>query len=86
MTAPLSASAMMAKVIFRLMAERKRQGLSLATVAERCDVTAPAVDKWERGDSRPSMEHLFDWCAALGVPLVAGDGHKPAVYVAGEAA
>lgn len=48
---------------------RRRQGLSLADLAERADVSKSIVSLIERGEANPSIETLWRVAQALGVPL-----------------
>ena len=43
--------------------KRKEQGLTQEQVAQRLGVSAPAVNKWERGSSYPDITILPAWRA-----------------------
>jgi ribosome-binding protein aMBF1 (putative translation factor) len=54
-----------------LRAERERQGLSLAQVAERCDMERSAVCRLETSAvPNPTVATLCAWAAALGKEIV----------------
>lgn len=52
-----------------LIAERKRQGISQREVTRRLGTSSADVSLWERGLSRPRLDHLERWAAALGMTL-----------------
>jgi transcriptional regulator with XRE-family HTH domain len=49
-----------------LAAVRKRQGLTQATVAERVDVDAETISRFERGTVTPGIGTLERLCSVLG--------------------
>jgi transcriptional regulator with XRE-family HTH domain len=56
-----------AEIGARLREERKRQGLSLSTLAERLAVTVSALSQIETGRSRPSVSTLWGIVTELGM-------------------
>lgn len=46
---------------------REEKGMTQAELAEKLDVTAAAVSKWENGESKPRTEKLFELANILGV-------------------
>jgi len=64
-------------LVARFKAERERQGLTLAEVAERMGIDAPALSRLETGKMlNPTLATLHKWAQALGrkleVELTAG--------------
>jgi len=64
-------------LVARFKAERERQGLTLADVAERMGIDAPALSRLESGKMlNPTLATLHKWAEALGrkleVDLAAG--------------
>jgi len=58
------------KLIGRFKAERERQGLTLAEVAERMGIDAPALSRLETGKMlNPTLATLHKWAEALGREL-----------------
>jgi len=53
-----------------LRAQRKRLGLTLEQVAERLDVTFPAVSRIERGQRSPSLRTAARYAAAYETTIV----------------
>ncbi len=54
----------------RFKAERESQGLTLAEVAERMGIDAPALSRLESGKMlNPTLATLHKWAAALGRKL-----------------
>ena len=51
-----------------LQSLREAQGLSVAQLAEACDVSPYAVWAWEAGRSRPLAPRIRRLAVALGVP------------------
>lgn len=64
---PPSQKAIDARVGARLRAERKLQGLSQTTVAERVGIAYQQLQKYERGQNRITAGRLIALAAALGV-------------------
>jgi hypothetical protein len=61
------------KLIGRFKAERERQGLTLAIVAERMGIDAPALSRLETGKMlNPTLATLHKWAEALGRELEIG--------------
>jgi ribosome-binding protein aMBF1 (putative translation factor) len=64
-------------LVARFKAERERQGLTLAEVADRMGIDAPALSRLETGKMlNPTLATLHKWAEALGrkleVELAAG--------------
>ena len=64
-------------LVANFKAERERQGLTLAAVAERMSIDAPALSRLETGKMlNPTLATLHKWAEALGrkldVDLTAG--------------
>ena len=64
-------------LVANFKAERERQGLTLAAVAERMGIDAPALSRLETGKMlNPTLATLHKWAEALGrkldVDLTAG--------------
>jgi DNA-binding XRE family transcriptional regulator len=58
------------KLIGRFKAERERQGLTLAAIAERMGIDAPALSRLETGKMlNPTLATLHKWAEALGQKL-----------------
>jgi transcriptional regulator with XRE-family HTH domain len=64
----------------RLRARRVGLGLTLATVAERADLSLPYVSNLERGRGNPTLDALRAIAAALDLPLgeLVTDGEQSA--------
>lgn len=61
----------------RLCKARKRAGLSQYELAEKLQITQPAVSWWENGRHAPTLEFMIPLAEALGVTvgwLAAGEG------------
>lgn len=57
-------------LVVRFKAERERQGLTLADVAERMGIDAPALSRLETGKMlNPTLATLHKWAEALGRKL-----------------
>ena len=57
-------------LMLRLKASRESQGLTLAEVAERMGIDAPALSRLENGKTlNPTIATLFKWAEALGQKL-----------------
>ena len=57
-------------LLARLKAVRESQGLTLATVAERMGIDAPALSRLETGKMlNPTLATLHKWAEALGQKL-----------------
>jgi len=57
-------------LVARFKAERERQGLTLASVAERMGIDAPALSRLETGKMlNPTLATLHKWAEALGRKL-----------------
>ncbi len=52
-----------------LAALRKSSGLTQAQVAERLSYSDKAVSRWERGDTMPDINVLYELCAFYGITL-----------------
>ncbi|MEV4317818.1 helix-turn-helix transcriptional regulator [Actinocrispum sp. NPDC049592] len=61
----------------RVVAQRKRGGMSAAAFARRINVTAPTLSRVEHGSRRPSLRLLGLIAAALGVGLDELLAHDP---------
>lgn len=48
---------------------RKRAGLSQRQLAEKLDLTQPAIVEWEKRRAKPLMDKLPDIAKALGVSV-----------------
>lgn len=67
-TADLSElSAFTCAVVQVLRTERKRQSRTVAEIAERLEVTAATVCRWEMGTRPLDLARLARWCAVLGM-------------------
>jgi transcriptional regulator with XRE-family HTH domain len=53
----------------QLKTARVKRGLSVADVAERIGVTAPAVYLWEMGRNQPRDDNLTALCKLLKLPI-----------------
>lgn len=53
----------------RIRAERHRQALTLAQLAERCDLTISTISQIERGLSDPTLNSLRSIAWALAIPM-----------------
>jgi transcriptional regulator with XRE-family HTH domain len=53
----------------KIRAARRKAGLTQASLAELMGVRQSSISQWERGHTRPSLEHLVPLAAALGVSL-----------------
>jgi transcriptional regulator with XRE-family HTH domain len=53
----------------KLRTTRITRGLSVAEVAERAGVSAPAVYLWEMGRNRPRDHNLTSVCKVLKLPI-----------------
>lgn len=53
-----------------LFDERVRQGLTRRQLCEKMGYHPVMLARWERGEQRPSLLKLVDWCDALGVELI----------------
>src|SRR5439155_1318591 len=57
-------------LVVKFKATRERQGLTLAAVAERMGIDAPALSRLETGKMlNPTLATLHKWAAALGQRL-----------------
>jgi DNA-binding XRE family transcriptional regulator len=57
-------------LMLRFKAAREKQGLTLAEVAERMGIDAPALSRLENGKTlNPTIATLFKWAEALGQKL-----------------
>jgi transcriptional regulator with XRE-family HTH domain len=57
-------------LVARFRAVRERQGLTLAQVAERMEIDAPALSRLETGKMlNPTLATLHKWAEALGQKL-----------------
>lgn len=52
-----------------LTALRKSSGLTQAQIAERLDYSDKAVSRWERGDTMPDINVLYELCDFYGITL-----------------
>jgi DNA-binding XRE family transcriptional regulator len=60
-------------LVARFKAARESQGLTLAEVAERMGIDAPALSRLETGKMlNPTLATLFRWAEALGQKLDVG--------------
>jgi ribosome-binding protein aMBF1 (putative translation factor) len=60
-------------LVARFKAEREKQGLTLAEVAERMGIDAPALSRLETGKMlNPTLATLHKWAEALGQKLDVG--------------
>jgi len=50
----------------RIKSKRKEIGLTQKTLGEQVGVSAPAINRFERGDKSPSIETLLKLAKALG--------------------
>lgn len=48
---------------------RKEKGLTQAELAERFNYSDKAISRWERGDTLPEIDVLFDLCLFYGITL-----------------
>lgn len=48
---------------------RKQLGLTQEQLAEKCNVTASCISRWETGRWSPNAENIFLLSRALGVPI-----------------
>ena len=64
-------------IIQRLIAERKRRGLSVYRVAYMSGITAANIARTEKGISSMSLNNLEKWADALDLEIVVTD-KKPA--------
>ena len=64
--------------ITELIDYRKANTLSLAEVADKLDVTAAAVSRWERGKRYPDRKNLIKIAELVGAPAsqIAGFGEQ----------
>ena len=57
-------------LLARFKTARERQGLTLAEVAKRMEIGAPALSRLERGKTpNPTLATLHKWAEALGCKL-----------------
>ena len=52
-----------------IAAQRKRQNLTQAALAEKLGITDRAVSKWERGKGMPDASLMLDLCQALDITV-----------------
>ncbi len=53
----------------KIRAARRTAGLSQGTLAELMGIRQSSISQWERGHTRPSLEHLVPLATALGTSL-----------------
>jgi transcriptional regulator with XRE-family HTH domain len=53
----------------KIRAARRTAGFSQAELAELMGVQQSSISQWERGHTRPSLEHLVPLATALGTSL-----------------
>jgi transcriptional regulator with XRE-family HTH domain len=53
----------------KIRAARRMAGLSQASLAELMGVRQSSISQWERGHTRPSLEHLVPLASALNASL-----------------
>ena len=53
----------------KIRVARRAAGLSQETLAEQLGVKQSSISQWERGHTRPSLEHLVPLAMALGTSL-----------------
>ena len=56
-------------LVAELTASRHRSALTLAQLAERCELPEAALGRWERGDASPTLDAMQRWAAGLGMSL-----------------
>ena len=56
----------MSSVRYRIREKRRERGLRQRDVAEALKIQPHNVSCWERGEYRPSGEHLAELCRVLG--------------------
>lgn len=55
--------------IRRLWELREREGITRAQLAKKMGYHEVMLGRWERGESKPNLQKLLDWCQALGSTL-----------------
>jgi transcriptional regulator with XRE-family HTH domain len=53
----------------KIRAVRRTAGLSQEALAEQLGVRQSSISQWERGHTRPALEHLVPLATALGTSL-----------------
>jgi transcriptional regulator with XRE-family HTH domain len=56
-----------ALLIGELESRRLMLGRSITDIAERCDIDAAVLSRWEHGDEVPRLDAVHRWAAALGL-------------------
>jgi DNA-binding transcriptional regulator YiaG len=70
----------------RISSLRRRQGIGIHAFAQQIGVSAPSVHQWEKGNTRPTEEHLALVAEALGVSpeYLLGESPSPSEPISDE--
>lgn len=56
-------------VVAQLAAARGAEKISQRALSYKMGYDCVTVGRWERGETLPSLQAVYDWCEALGVEM-----------------